>query len=59
VNNSLSFLANVSIAKTIRLGYIFDWQLGELRRYSSSSHEIFLGFDFSKGKKQIVNPRYL
>ncbi len=59
LNNSLSFLANISLSKSIRLGYVFDWQNNKIGTYTSNSHEIFLGFDFNNRKKQIYNPRFL
>ncbi len=58
LNNSLSLLANISLSKSIRLGYVFDWQNNNIGTYTSNSHEIFLGFDFNH-KKQIFNPRFL
>ncbi len=59
LNNSISFLANIQISKTIRFGYVFDWQTSAVRTYTSNSHELFLGFDFIKNRKQIFNSRYL
>jgi type IX secretion system PorP/SprF family membrane protein len=59
LNNSLSILANISLSKSIRVGYVFDWQNNKIGTYTSNSHEIFLGFDFNNNKKQIFNPRFL
>jgi hypothetical protein len=59
LKNSVSFLANIQITKAIRFGYVFDWQTNQIRAYTSNSHELFLGFDFVRNRKQIFNPRFL
>jgi type IX secretion system PorP/SprF family membrane protein len=58
-NNSLSFMMNISLTKSIRFGYVFDWQNNRIGTYTSNSHELFLGFDFNKNKKQVFNSRFL
>lgn len=40
------------------IGYAFDYPVNDLRFNNYGSHEVVLGFDFRKGKKSVVGPRY-
>lgn len=56
----ISGLANVYVTKDLRLGYAFDWSLGQLSNYNSGTHELMLVLDlFSTKKKAVINsPRF-
>ena len=57
--NSLVFLTEFNITDYFRAGYAYDLSLNDLRSYNNGSHEIFIGFDFVKGKDKNISPRYL
>lgn len=57
--NSIVFLTEFNITDYFRAGYAFDLSLNELRNFNNGSHEIFIGFDFVKGRDKNVSPRYL
>lgn len=57
--NSLVFLTEFNITDYLRAGYAFDLSLNALRPFNNGSHEIFIGFDFVKGKDKNISPRYL
>lgn len=42
----------------LKIGYAYDYTLSDIRRYTSGSHEIMLGFDVKNGNERIVTPRY-
>jgi len=57
--SSLVFITEYNINESFRLGYSYDFNLGDIRRYNSGSHEVFLGLDLYSKRKQSVSPRYL
>ncbi|MCT4581411.1 MAG: type IX secretion system membrane protein PorP/SprF [Flavobacteriales bacterium] len=56
---SLVFITEYNISDSFRLGYSYDFNLGDIKRYNSGSHEVFLGVDLYSKRKQSVSPRYL
>jgi type IX secretion system PorP/SprF family membrane protein len=52
--------ANVvyNITKQLRIGYAYDYSLTNMGKYSPSTHEIMLGFDFLSNTKALKSPRY-
>ena len=57
--NSIVFLTEFNFTDYFRAGYAFDLSLNKLKSYNNGSHEIFIGFDFAKGKDKNISPRYL
>ncbi|MBK8443019.1 MAG: type IX secretion system membrane protein PorP/SprF [Sphingobacteriales bacterium] len=57
---AVSYNINMMLQATpqIRVGYAYDISGNELRRYSSGSHELMLGYDLVKMEDKIVTPRY-
>jgi len=55
---SVDFMLEIWPTKQLLIGYAYDLTLSELSNYTSGSHEVTLGFDFSFDKKKIVTPRY-
>jgi len=49
----------VKITPQLQLGYAYDGVLSNLRKGTSGSHEIMLGYDFWYNKKRFVNTRYV
>lgn len=49
----------VKITPQLQLGYSYDAELSALNHFTSGTHEIMLGYDFSFDKKRFVSPRYI
>lgn len=56
---SLVFITEYNISESFRIGYSYDFNLGDIKRYNSGSHEVFLGADIYSKRKTSVSPRYL
>ena len=59
LNDSYNFMVAVNATRQLRIGYTYDLTVSALRRYTSGTHEVFLGFDFDFRKGKVVNPRYV
>ncbi len=46
------------VNKKLRVGYSYDFTLSEIRRHSTGSHEIILGYDFGFNVLKMKTPRY-
>ena len=44
--------------KQLRVGYAYDYSINNMGRYSPSSHEVILGFDFLSNQRALKSPRY-
>lgn len=51
-------LFEYQLSKKLRLGYSYDYSIGELSNYNSGSHEIMLGYDFGFSVLKMKSPRY-
>lgn len=58
-SGSMIFITEYNITDFLRLGYSYDMSIGQLRKYNSGSHELFIGTDFTIGGKKVVSPRYM
>lgn len=58
LEDSFSGMINFMISPNLRIGYAYDSIQTELDIATSSSHEIFINFDFSFTKKVSRSPRY-
>lgn len=56
--DSWAAITQFQINNQLRMGYSYDFTTTELKKYSSGTHEITLGYDFSFNKKKVVTPRY-
>lgn len=56
--DAVAAVAQFQINNQLRMGYSYDFTTTELKNYSSGTHEITLGYDFSFDKKRVVTPRY-
>lgn len=57
-SNTIATILEYEITSMFKVGYSYDYTLGELSRYSSGSHEIFIGFNYNVFKSRMRSPRY-
>lgn len=57
IQDAVVGLVKFEITDQLRLGYTYDYSLGELNKFNNGSHEIVLIYDF-KYKVKGANPRY-
>jgi len=55
---SVSALAGFQITDGLYIGYGYDHETTQLRKYNSGSHEIFLRFDFFNNYNRMTSPRF-
>jgi type IX secretion system PorP/SprF family membrane protein len=55
---AVSLMAGFQVSDEIYIGYGYDLETTELRRYNSGSHEVFLRFELFKRADRIVSPRF-
>lgn len=55
---AVSAMAGFQIDKNWFIGYAYDWETTDLRKYNSGSHEIFLRYEFFRETKRIISPRF-
>lgn len=55
---SVSAMAGFQVTKSMYIGYGYDHETTQLRRYNSGSHEIFLRFDFFNNYSKLTSPRF-
>jgi type IX secretion system PorP/SprF family membrane protein len=51
-------LLGIQLSKNLRVGYSYDYTLTDLQQFTSGSHELVIGYDFSINKKSVVTPRF-
>lgn len=51
-------LVEYQINSMFRVGYAFDYNLTQIRKFSAGSHEIMLGIDFGRDILKTKNPRF-
>lgn len=52
------FLADFQVSRQFRIGYAYEIPTGEIRAYTSGSHEILLMYEFKFLKNKQKSPRY-
>ncbi|KAF2511957.1 PorP/SprF family type IX secretion system membrane protein [Flavobacterium foetidum] len=55
---SVSAMAGFQITNGLYLGYGYDHETTQLRKYNSGSHEIFLRFEFFNKYNKMISPRF-
>ncbi|MDL2142398.1 MULTISPECIES: type IX secretion system membrane protein PorP/SprF [Flavobacterium] len=55
---SVSAMAGFQITDGLYVGYGYDHETTNLRRYNSGSHEVFLRFEFLNNYNRITSPRF-
>ena len=59
VNDAVSFLMNVNVTSSLRVGYAYDYTLSNLGQFNSGTHEIMLLFNLDLlGKGYDKSPRF-
>lgn len=53
-----SLMAGFQINRNWFIGYAYDYETTDLRKYNSGSHEIFLRYEFIKDLQRIISPRF-
>jgi type IX secretion system PorP/SprF family membrane protein len=56
--DALAVIAEYQTNAHFRVGYAYDFTFSTLRKYSSGSHEIMIGYDFGKDLIKAKTPRY-
>lgn len=51
-------LIEYQVSRKLRIGYSYDYTLGELGNYNSGSHEFMIGYDFGFPVTKMKSPRY-
>lgn len=55
---SVSVMAGFQVTKGMYIGYGYDHETTQLRKYNSGSHEIFLRFEFFNNYNKMISPRF-
>lgn len=55
---SVSAMAGFQITDGLYLGYGYDHETTQLRKYNSGSHEVFLRFEFLNNYNKMISPRF-
>lgn len=55
---AVSAMAGFQITDGLFIGYAYDYETTQLRRYNSGSHEFFLRFELFTKQNRIVSPRF-
>ena len=56
--DAISAITGFQLSPQLRVFYSYDYTTTKLLNYSSGSHEVTIGYDFSFKKNKIVSPRY-
>lgn len=54
----LGFFADMQVSKQFRVGYAYEIPTGEIRPFTTGSHEILLIYEFKFLKDRLKSPRY-
>ena len=57
-NNAIVGMLQFQITSKLRVGYAYDYTTTAIRTYQGGSHEIMIGYDFTKTQVKIIHPRY-
>lgn len=55
---SVSAMAGFQVTDGLYIGYGYDHETTQLRKYNSGSHEIFLRFEFFNNYNKMISPRF-
>ena len=56
--DAVSAIMGFQLSTQLRFFYSYDYTLSKLNSYSSGSHEVTIGYDFSFKRNRIASPRY-
>ena len=49
---------DIQVAKQLRLGYAYEIPSGDIKAYTSGSHEILVIYEFKFSRNKLKSPRY-
>ena len=55
---AFSAMAGFQVSDAIYIGYAYDMDTTQLRKYNNGSHEFFLRFELRSSRNKIVSPRF-
>lgn len=55
---SVSAMAGFQVSEGLYVGYGYDHETTQLRRFNSGSHEVFLRFEFFNNYNKMISPRF-
>jgi hypothetical protein len=55
---ALGFFTDLQVSKQFRVGYAYEIPTGEIRPFTTGSHEILLIYEFKFLKNRLKSPRY-
>ncbi|MFN6380324.1 MAG: type IX secretion system membrane protein PorP/SprF [Flavobacteriales bacterium] len=56
--DAVGALVQYEVNNKLKFGYAYDYVTSDIGRYTSGSHELMIGYDFGKGNKGDVSPRF-
>jgi len=59
VGQSANVFVNFKATPQLQIGYCYDAEITALRKYTTGTHEIMIGYDFWYNKKRFVTPRFV
>lgn len=57
-DDSFSFILQIQATDQLSIGYSYDINTSNLRKYNYGSHEIYISYDFVFKRDRIMSPRY-
>jgi type IX secretion system PorP/SprF family membrane protein len=57
-NDGMVGLIEYNISRQLRVGYAYDYPFTEIRKHTSGTHEVMIGYDFGYDIHKIKTPRY-
>jgi type IX secretion system PorP/SprF family membrane protein len=57
-NSSVSLMFNMKVLDNLRIGYAYDYGVGDLLGTNLSSHEFFILFDLQSKRQRFTSPRF-
>jgi hypothetical protein len=56
---SAAVFAQFKATPQLQIGYSYDAEISSLRKFTTGTHEIMIGYDFWYNKKRFVTPRFV
>jgi type IX secretion system PorP/SprF family membrane protein len=57
-SNSLNGIVRLQVSSDLYVGYSFDWNVNELNTIEDGTHEISIGWTFSRKIQRVLSPRF-
>jgi len=56
-SESVDFLFKGQVTNQLELGYVYDYNIGEISKFSNGSHELMVHYHFRYAKTNVASPR--